>query len=188
MALTGKKKEAAEAIAAANPGWSKRHVEMCADFLMPTTTAWCFEPGTEKRQAAEELHKERMHAFLVEMNIISKDQAYTKPDSWHSPYTNATPRAHKTRVAPSAEKREALPQSSVQQADKPKPATSNEIREPKAGSAGAQAWAVCDAFFAQHGRIPTAAEARAAGEAAGLNPGNVGTEASRWGKFRGYRQ
>lgn len=188
MALTGKKKEAAEAIAAANPGWSKRHVEMCADFLMPTSTAWCFEEGTAKRRAAEELHKERMHAFLVEMNIIPADQAYVRPDDWQSPYSNATPRAHKTRVAPSAErKQQALPQGAVI-ADKPKPAVSNEIREPKAGSAGAQAWAVCDAFFAQHGRIPTAAEARAAGEAAGLNPGNVGTEASRWGKFRGYRQ
>jgi hypothetical protein len=189
MALTGKKKEAAEAIAAANPGWSKRHVEMCADFLMPTSNAWCFEPGTKERKAAEELHKERMHAFLVEMNIIPADQAYTRPDDWKSPYTNPTPRAHKARsiAAPKHRAAEAVPQGVEVPADKPKPASS-EIREPKPGSAGAQAWAICDAFYAQHGRIPTAAEARAAGEAAGLNPGNVGTEASRWGKFRGYRQ
>lgn len=186
MALTGKKKEAADAIAAANPGWSKRHVEMCADFLMPTTTAWCFEPGTAKRKAAEELHKERMHAFLVEMNIIPAEQAFVRPDDWQSPYSNATPRAHKTRTLPAAKPAQS---TTVPQVKEQSPrATSNEIREPKAGSAGAQAWAVCDAFYAQHGRIPTAAEARAAGEAAGLNPGNVGTEASRWGKFRGYRQ
>lgn len=187
--LTGNKLEAARAIAAANPTWSEKHVQMCAEFLMPTSTAWCFDQGTKQRIAAEELHKEKMHAFLVEMNIIPADAAYTRPDDWQSPYTNPTPRAHKARtVAPATPRPVAnVPQGTETPVERPK-AASTEIREPKPGSAGAQAWAVCDAFYSQHGRIPSAAEARAAGEAAGLNPGNVGTEASRWGKFRGYRQ
>lgn len=180
MALTGKKKEAADAIAAANPTWSKRHVEMCAEYLMPTTTAYCFEVGTKERVAAEQLFKERMHAFLVEMNILKSADAYVRPTTWVSPFTDVTPRAHR-------QTRARVPQ--VEQSAAPKESrASGEIREPNPASAGGKAWALCDAFFAENKRCPTPAECREEATRAGLNPGNVQTEASRWRKFRGYRQ
>jgi hypothetical protein len=181
--ITGKKREAALAIAEANPLWSRRHVEMCVEFLMPTSNESYYEPGTSQREAAAQHYKQRLHEFLVEMNIIPPEAAYKKPDDWKSPFKEDKParRVSTPRVpqeGPTSEPRTPRPAS----------ASSSEIKEPRPGSAGAAAWAVCDDFYAEHQRCPTASEARAAGEAKGLNPGNVGTEASRWRKFRGYQQ
>lgn len=184
MALTGKKLEAAKAIAAANPTWSKKHVDMCADFLMPTSTECYFDEGTAKREAARQLFKERMTAFLVEMNILPQGSEYVRPDDWKSPYSNTQPRAHRVTKTAGTQATTSTVQSSTPKEQRPAGA----VKEPRPGSAGAKAWAVCDAFYAEHQRCPTGAEARAAGEAAGLNPGNVGTEASVWRRFHGYQK
>lgn len=175
MALTGKKKEAADAIAAANPTWSRKHVEMCAEFLMPTSSAWCFEQGTRQREAAEQLFKERMHAFLVEMNIIPADAAYVRPPDWTSPYTNPTPRAHR--------------QSRV---STPRPATggaaaetrsTGELKAPTPGTTVGRIWATCDALKSELGRAPTSAEVKADPRVAGVNESTIGTQFSKWRRF-----
>jgi hypothetical protein len=180
--LKGNKLEAAKAIAAANPTWSVRHVQMCADYLMPTSTAWCFEPGTKERQAAEELHKERMHAFLVEMNIIPAEAAFKRPENWQSPYTNSTPRAHRTARAPA---KPPAP-SGAAPVGSTAPATTSAPRPvgaPAAGTSSGRIWAVCSDMLASLGRMPTSAEVKADQRLAGLNSSTVGTQFSHWRRF-----
>lgn len=62
----------------------------------------------------------------------------------------------------------------------------NGIPLPRAGTAGDAAWKLCDELLAKLGRTPTPVEAREAGATAGLNPGNVATEMSRWRKYWGH--
>lgn len=180
--LTGNKLEAAKAIAAANPAWSEKHVQMCAEFLMPTSAAWCFEEGTKQRKAAEELHKERMHAFLVEMNIIPADAAYVRPDNWQSPYTSPTPRAHrvpKYKSTPPAA-------SAATPAGSTAPATTSAPRAagaPAAGTASGRIWAICSEYHTNLGRMPTSAEIKADARLAELNSSTVGTQFSHWRRF-----
>lgn len=186
--FTPKQKEAAAAIAAANPTWSQRHVDMCASFLMPTSNEHYFDPGTPERIAAEQHHRERMHEFLVEMNILSPDKAYKRPANWQSPYKAEKLAVTRQRAAP-APRPAAEPSATGEPKAAPvRPLTPAEIKEPRPGSAGAQAWAVCDQLFEALGRLPSGAEAGEAGAAAGLNPGNVRAEISRWAKFRGHRK
>lgn len=184
MMLTKKQQEAAAAIAAANPTWSKRHVDMCAGFLMPTTNEHYFDRGTPEREAAAQHFRERMTAFLVEMNILKPEQAYVRPDNWRSPYKAEKVAVVRQRSTPARRPTEVTPSEPTA----PKPVTPADVKEPRPGSAGAQAWAVCDNLYTALNRIPSGAEAAQAGEAAGLNPGNVRAEISRWAKFRGYRK
>lgn len=180
--LTGNKLAAAKAIATANPTWSEKHVQMCAEFLMPTSTAWCFDEGTSKRRAAEELHKERMHAFLVEMNIIAADVAYVRPDNWQSPYTNPTPRAHRPTRPPA---RPAAP-SGAAPVGSTTPATTSAPRPagaPAAGTSSGRIWAVCSELHTALGRMPTSAEVKADQRLAELNSSTVGTQFSHWRRF-----
>ncbi|UPT53314.1 transcriptional activator FtrA domain-containing protein [Synechococcus phage Ssp-JY38] len=178
-ALTDEKmKQAYADVARANPRWGPRLIKY-ALHIMPTPLTWIYEKGTRERELAEQHYKARLHAWLVEVNLMQPEQAYQLPEGWVAPWSGERPNARRSRTAPPAER--------MQRESNAAPANaSNEIKRPRESSAGGKAWALCDELYEKHGRTPTPVEAGELAAQRGLNPGNVKTEMSRWRKFNGY--
>lgn len=168
-----KEQQAYNAIAAANPRWGPRFIKY-AIHIMPTSLEWIYPHGSAQRELARQHFIASLHQWMVEVNLMDPEKAYKLPDGWRAPWGDDAPKVREQRI------QRGTTSSTAEQK------VVADIKEPRAGSAGAQAWTLCDELYEKHGRAPTPAEARDLATQRGLNPGNVGTEMSRWRKFRGY--
>lgn len=169
---SSKKEEGLAAIAAANPKWSKRHVQY-AHTLMPTSSAVYYEKGSKEYKQAHAHWLHRWTLWAIEMNLLPDDTP-VPPETEHPPSINAR-RSRNTEFAAGG--------SPVAKITLPPTEKSNDIKAPREGTVGKKIWDVCDEVTTHHGRQATVEEVLEIARTRGLNEGNTRTEFTRWRKF-----
>lgn len=167
------KNQALEALKAANPKWSEKHIRYAFE-LMPTSNEVYYAEGTPEHARARAAWWRRWTIWAIEMNIVPDDtpvpQGADEPEG-----PNTRRRGSKLTNVP--------PTLGPLQPAKIPAVESNTVRAPKEGTMGKKIWDICDELTTKHGREAKVEEVTAMARERGLNEGNSRTEFSRWRKF-----